>query len=178
MSCVSNSQGRFDLHDPMPTDRASQMAWETDAPPGTAGTAPINSVTDSTRRGLSFAVQDATTRARRDTDRMATRMSRAPSCGVHSRRHRRWRCSRILSGSRLPRETRSDAAARRQTGGSRSRAGARGGPGAAASRTARGDVPGPPWRASRRQNTLACEVATDYASPGTGMDTVHLGNVG
>ena len=33
-------------------------------------------------------------------------------------------------------------------------------------------------RASRRQNTLACDVEWRYPSPGTGMDPIHLGNVG
>jgi hypothetical protein len=33
-----------------------------------------------------------------------------------------------------------------------------------------------PWRASQRQETLACEVATAVSKPRDGMGSVHLGN--
>src|SRR5215472_3658914 len=35
-----------------------------------------------------------------------------------------------------------------------------------------------PWQASRRQNTLACDVARAVSKPKDGNGPIHLGNVG
>jgi hypothetical protein len=104
-----------------------------------------------------------------------SRRRRVQGIGVRGVRHRGL-TSALTSGlTRIPRGARVDDVARVNPHFLDGRAAPRG---ASVRQDGARGRPGPPWRASRRQNILRCEVARHYASPGTGMDTVHLGNVG